>query len=159
MVRLSPSVHGEGDYGFVPMPIDIARSTGVAAYVGDGANRWPAVHRLDPANLFRLAIEKAEPGRRLNGAAEEGVPMRDIAQTIGEGLGLPVRSLSPDEAQAHFGWFAGFVALDGATSSALTRETLGWELWLKRFTSAEMRSSSQGAAGSCCTRSYRRMRG
>ena len=140
VVRLSPSVHGAGDHGFVPMLIDIARRTGVAAYIGDGANRWPAVHRLDAATLFRLAIEKAEAGTRLHGAAEEGIPMRDIAQTIGEGLGLPVRSIPANDATAHFDWFAGFVGIDGATSSARTRETLGWRP-TQRGLLADMRES------------------
>lgn len=126
VVRLSPSVHGKGDGAFVPMLIDLARQKGVAAYIGDGANRWPAIHRLDAAQLFRLALEKAEPGTRWNGAAEEGIPMRDIAQAIADGLGVPVRSLSGEEAAAHFDWFAGFVGLDGPTSSAITRAKLGW---------------------------------
>jgi len=114
VVRLPPTVHGAGDKGFVPMFVDIARRTGVAAYVGEGDNRWPAVHRLDAA------------GARLHAVAEEGVPMRSIAQTIGEGLGIPVKSLSADEAGAHFGWMGGFVGLDNRTSSALTREKFGW---------------------------------
>jgi len=126
VVRLAPTVHGAGDHGFVPRLIDIARRTGVSGFVGDGANRWPAVHRLDAAHLFRLALEKAAPGARLHGVAEEGVPLRAIAQTIGTALGLPVRSLTEDEAQGHFGWLAPFVALDNPTSSALTRSTLGW---------------------------------
>lgn len=126
VVRLPPSVHGRGDHGFVPALIDIARRTGVAAFVGDGANRWPAVHRLDAARLFRLALEKAAPGSRLHGAAEEGIPMRAIAEAIGEGLGVPVRSLTEDEAPAHFDWMALFVGIDIPTSSALTREALGW---------------------------------
>lgn len=126
VVRLSPSVHGAGDHGFVPMLIDIARRTGVAAYIGDGTNRWPAVHRLDAARLFRLALEKAAPGARLHGAAEEGVAMRGIAEAIGAGLGVPVRSLTKDEAQAHFGWMAGFVAIDNPVSSSVTRATMGW---------------------------------
>lgn len=127
-VRLSPSVHGAGDHAFVPALIDIARRTGVAAFVGDGANRWPAVHRLDAARLFRLALEKASPGSRLPGAAEAGIPMREIAETIGEGLGIPVRSITKDEASAHFDWLATFVAIDNPTSSAITREAVGWHL-------------------------------
>ena len=126
VVRLPPTVHGAGDHGFVPMMIDIARRKGIAAYIGDGANRWPAVHRLDAARLYRLALEKAIPGARLHGVAEEGVPMRSIAETIGAWLGLPVRSLSQDEAQAHFDWMALFVAIDNPSSSALTRSALGW---------------------------------
>jgi nucleoside-diphosphate-sugar epimerase len=125
-VRLSPTVHGAGDHGFVPMLIGIARRTGFSAFVGDGANRWPAVHRLDAARLFRLALEKASPGARLHGVAEEGVPMRAIAQAIGAGLSVPVRSLTEDEAAAHFGWFGRFVAIDNPTSSAMTRNALGW---------------------------------
>lgn len=127
-VRLPPSVHGRGDHGFVPALIDVVRRTGVAAYVGDGDNRWPAVHRLDAARLFRLALEKATPGSRLHGVGEEGVPMRAIAEAIGRGLGIPVRSLGAEEAATHFGWMALFVAIDNTTSSALTRESLGWLL-------------------------------
>ncbi len=108
------------------MFIEIARRTGVAAYLGEGDNRWPAVHRLDAARLFRLAVENAEPGTRLHAVAEEGVPMHAIAQTIGEGLGVPVRSLSQEEAGAHFGWMASFVGLDNPTSSALNRKKFGW---------------------------------
>ena len=126
VVRLPPSVHDRGDHGFVPTLIDVARRTGVAAYVGDGANRWPAVHRLDAARLFRLALEKAAPGSRVHGVAEEGVPMRAIAEVIGRGLGVPVRGMSEDEASAHFGWMALFVAIDNATSSERTRHSLGW---------------------------------
>jgi nucleoside-diphosphate-sugar epimerase len=127
IVRLSPTVHGAGDHGFVPMLIGIARRTGVAAYVGDGANRWPAVHRLDAAKLFRLAVEQAPAGTRLHAAAEAGVPMRTIAETIGAGLGIPVHGLSRDEAAAHFGWMAFFVGMDNPTSSTFTRELLGWQ--------------------------------
>ncbi len=126
VVRLSPSVHGKGDGAFVPMLIDLARQKGFAAYIGEGTNRWPAVHRLDAAQLFRLAVEKAHSGTVWNGAAEEGIAMRDIAQAVGDGLHVPVRSLSATDAAEHFGWFAGFVGLDGATSSAITREKLGW---------------------------------
>lgn len=125
-VRLPPSVHGAGDHAFVPALIAIARRTGVSAFLGDGANRWPAVHRLDAARLFRLALEQAAPGSRLHGAAEEGIPVRAIAETIGQGLGIPVRSLGEADAAAHFDWLASFVALDNPTSSALTRDTLGW---------------------------------
>jgi nucleoside-diphosphate-sugar epimerase len=126
IVRLAPTVHGTGDHGFVPMLIDIARRTRISAFIGDGANRWPAVHRLDAARLFRLALEKASPGARLHGVAEEGVPLRTIAQTIGTALGVPVRSLTEDEAHAHFDWFARFVAIDNPTSSDRTRSALGW---------------------------------
>lgn len=127
VVRLAPSVHGQGDHGFVPMLIETARRTGIAAYVGEGENRWPAVHRLDAARLFRLALEAAPAGSRLHGAAEEGIPMRTIAATIGQGLGVPVRSLTAAEAQAHFGWMAMFVGRDAPTSSALTRALLHWQ--------------------------------
>lgn len=125
-VRLAPSVHGAGDHGFVPMLIDIARRKGVAAYVGDGANRWPAVHRSDAARLYRLALEGAAPGSRLHGVAEQGVPMREIAEQIGRGLGVPVRSLDVDAARAHFEWMTGFVAMDNPCSSEITRHALGW---------------------------------
>ncbi len=126
VVRLPPSVHGDGDHGFVPALIGIAREKRVSAYVGDGLNRWPAVHRLDAAQLFRLALEKVPAGSRLHGVAEEGVPMRDIAGVIGKRLSLPVAARSSDEAAAHFGWFARFVAIDNPSSSALTRQWLGW---------------------------------
>jgi nucleoside-diphosphate-sugar epimerase len=126
MVRLPPTVHGAGDHGFVPMLIEIARRTGISAFVGDGTNRWPAVHRLDAARLFRLALEQATPGARLHAAAEEGVPLRGIAEVIGEGLGVPVRSLTAEDARTHFDWLAHFVAMDNPTSSALTRKSLGW---------------------------------
>jgi len=110
----------------VPALIDIARRTGVSAFIDDGANRWPAVHRLDAARLFRLALEHAAPGARLHAAAEEGVTLCAIAQAIGAGLGVPVRSLAKDEARTHFDWLADFVAIDNPTSSALTRNSLGW---------------------------------
>jgi nucleoside-diphosphate-sugar epimerase len=125
-VRLPPSVHGEGDHGFVPALIAVARKAGVSAYVGDGANRWPAVHRLDAARLFRLALEQG-PAGALHGAAEEGIPMRDIAAAIGAGLGMPVCSLSGDAAKAHFDWMAMFVGIDNPTSSAVTREAVRWQ--------------------------------
>jgi nucleoside-diphosphate-sugar epimerase len=126
VVRLPPSVHGRGDHGFVPALIDIARRTGIAAFIADGANRWPAVHRLDAARLFRVALEQAAAGSRLHGVAEEGITLRAIAEVIGEGLGVPVRSIAKDAAPAHFDWLAGFVAIDNPTSSAVTRDALGW---------------------------------
>ncbi|MFD7136526.1 SDR family oxidoreductase [Streptomyces sp. NPDC059894] len=126
VVRLPPTVHGEGDHGFVPALIGFARAHGVSAYVGDGANRWPAVHRLDAAPLFRLALETAPAGSRLHAVADEGVPFRDIATVIGRRLDLPVVGLSGDEAAAHFSWLTRFAGLDVPASSALTRQRTGW---------------------------------
>ncbi|HEY1975842.1 MAG TPA: SDR family oxidoreductase [Candidatus Baltobacteraceae bacterium] len=126
VVRLSPTVHGEGDHGFVPMLIKTAREKGVSAYIGDGQNRWSAVHRVDAARLFVLALDKGEKSARYHGVAEEAISFRAIAEAIARGLGVPARSLSPEEAADHFGWFAHFAALDAPSSSALTRERLGW---------------------------------
>jgi nucleoside-diphosphate-sugar epimerase len=126
VVRLPPSVHGEGDHGFVPILVSTAREKGVSAYVGDGRNRWPAVHRLDAAQLFRLALEKAPAGPRFHGIAEEGILFREIAEVIGKRLNIPVVSKSPEEAANHFGWFAHFAGLDCPASSKLTQERLGW---------------------------------
>ena len=127
VVRLSPSVHGEGDHGFVPMLINLAREKGIAAYIGEGANLWAGVHRLDAARLYRLALEKGVAGARYHGVADEGVPTRELAEVIGRRLNLPVRSLSVEEAKAHFGWMAFFFAMNLAASGALTRERLGWQ--------------------------------
>ena len=125
-LRFSPTVHGEGDHGFVATIVGIARTAGVSAYVGDGSNRWPAVHRLDAARMVRLALEKAPAGSIVHAVGEEGVAARDIAEAIGRGLDIPVTSVALDDAAAHFGWMGAFFALDVPTSSALTRELLGW---------------------------------
>jgi nucleoside-diphosphate-sugar epimerase len=126
-MRLPPTNHGDGDNGFVAALVGIARDKGVSGYIGDGTNRWPAVHRLDSARLFRLALEKAPAGSTLHAVADEGVPIRDIAEVIGRHLDLTVVSISPEDAGEHFTWLAGFLAADSPASSALTRELLGWQ--------------------------------
>jgi nucleoside-diphosphate-sugar epimerase len=127
VVRLPPSVHGDGDHGFVPILISVARDKGRSAYVGDGLNRWPAVHRLDAAHLYRLVLEKGSEGGTFHGVAEEGVPFRDIAGVIGRRLDVPIVSMNSDEATDHFGWFGRFAGADIPASSAFTRERLGWQ--------------------------------
>ncbi|MBO2923024.1 SDR family oxidoreductase [Pseudomonas asiatica] len=121
-VRLAPSVHGRGDKGFVPLLIDLARRTGVSAYIGEGNNRWPAVHRLDAARLYRLILETAQPRFAYHGVAEQGIPFKDLATAIGRGLGLPVEARSAE----HFGWFARLAGGDFPASNKSTREILGW---------------------------------
>jgi len=127
IVRLAPTNHGDGDNGFMAAIVGIARDKGVSGYIGDGTSRWPAVHRLDSAHLFRLAVEKAPAGSTLHGVAEEGVQIRDIAEVIGRHLSVPVVAVSPDDAAGHFTWLAGFLGLDSPASSALTRELMGWQ--------------------------------
>lgn len=126
VVRLSPLVHSTLDqHGFAHRLINVARDTGVSAYIGDGSNRWPAVHTLDAAHLYRLALEKAPAGTRLHGVADEGVPFRDIAEVIGRHVNVPVVSI-PGEDAGHFGFLSLFAALDNPTSSVLTQQVLGW---------------------------------
>ncbi|WDM15946.1 SDR family oxidoreductase [Streptomyces lavenduligriseus] len=127
VVRLSPTCHGAGDNGFMAMLVATARAKGVSGYIGDGANRWPAVHRLDAARLFRLAAEKAPAGSVLHGAAEEGIALRDIAEVIGRRLGVPTVSVAPEDAVGHFTWMSHFLGVDAAASSTLTRDLVGWE--------------------------------
>ncbi|MEU6607095.1 SDR family oxidoreductase [Streptomyces shenzhenensis] len=126
VVRLAPTCHGDGDKGFMAALVAIARARGVSGYLGDGANRWPAVHRLDAARLFRLAVEKAPAGTVLHGVAEEGVAIRDVAEVIGRHLEVPVAAVAPEAAAEHFAWLGGFLGLDAPTSSTLTRELLDW---------------------------------
>ena len=126
VLRLPPSVHGNGDHGFVPHLISIAREKGVSAFIGDGLNRWPAVHLLDAAHLYRLVLEKSSAGARYHGVADEGIPTREIAEVIGRHLNVPVVSKSREEAAGHFGWIAPFFGIDGRASGAQTQERLGW---------------------------------
>ena len=127
VLRLPPTVHGEGDNGFMATLVGIARDKGVSGYIGGGSNRWPAVHRFDAAHLFRLAAEEAPAGSVLHAVADEGVPIRAIAEVIGRHLDLPVVSIPPEQAGEHFGWLAYFLGADAPASSTLTRELLGWQ--------------------------------
>jgi nucleoside-diphosphate-sugar epimerase len=126
VVRFPSSVHGRGDHGFVPILINVARQRGFSAYPGDGANRWAAVHRLDAAHLFCLALQRALPGVRLHGMGDGGIPVKEIAEVIARHLGLPVRSIAPEEAMDHFGFLGRFFAMDIPASSAATRGWMGW---------------------------------
>ncbi len=126
-MRLPPTNHGDGDHGFIAALIGIAREKGVSGYIGDGTNRWPAVHRLDSARLFALGLEKAPAGSTLHAVAEEGVQIRQVAEVIGRHLDLPVVSVAPEDAGEHFTWLARFLGSDSPASSAATRELLDWE--------------------------------
>ena len=127
IIRLAPVVHGDGDTGLVPQLIGIARKKGHSGYIGDGQNRWPAVHRRDAARLFRLALEKGVAGTRYHAVAEEEIPFRSIAEAIGRGLNIPVGSITAKEAAKQFSYFGAFAATDNPSSSNLTRNQLGWE--------------------------------
>lgn len=126
VVRPAPSVHGVGDAGFIAAVVAAARSRGRSAYIGDGANRWPAVALADAAHLYCLALDAAPAGTRLHAVGEQGVAFRQVAEAIGRGLDLPVVSLTGDAADEHFGWTAPFVGLDVVASNALTRQRVGW---------------------------------
>jgi nucleoside-diphosphate-sugar epimerase len=127
VIRLAPTVHGENDHNFIPTLIKLAKEKGVSAYIGEGNNLWPAVHRLDTARLFRLALEKGVAGSLYHAVAEEGIPFREIAEAIGRQLGIPVLSIASEEAVNHFGWFANFASMDIPASSQITREQLAWQ--------------------------------
>ncbi|MGH3234931.1 MAG: SDR family oxidoreductase [Streptosporangiaceae bacterium] len=128
VVRFPLTVHGQGDHGFIPAIIAAARDKGISAYPGDGSSRWSAVHLLDAARLFRLALEDAPAGTRLHGVAEQAIPFRDIAAVIARHLNLPATAITPQEAEGHFGWMAPFALLDSPASSALTQQRFGWKL-------------------------------
>ncbi|MGP8008206.1 MAG: 3-beta hydroxysteroid dehydrogenase, partial [Acidimicrobiales bacterium] len=127
VLRFPPTVHGDGDHGFMATLVGIARQRGVSGYVGDGANRWPAVHRSDAARLARLAVEAAPAGSVLHAVADEGVPFREIAEAIGRHLGLPAESVPPADAAEHFAHLGHFAAMDSPATADVTRELLAWE--------------------------------
>lgn len=127
VIRLPPSVHGDGDHGFVPALIQLARERGFAVYVGDGRNRWPAVHRLDAARVYRLALEQGSAGAVFHAIADEGIPVREIAELVGRRLNLPTASKTPEEAAALLGFIGHALAMDGPATSTRTRARLGWQ--------------------------------
>jgi nucleoside-diphosphate-sugar epimerase len=127
VLRFPPTVHGDGDHGFVATLVGIARQRGVAGYVGDGSNRWPAVHRSDAARLVRLAVEAAPAGSVLHAVGDEGVPFREIAESMGRHLGIPTASVTPVDAVEHFAFLGHFVGLDSPATATVTRELLAWE--------------------------------
>jgi nucleoside-diphosphate-sugar epimerase len=127
VLRLPPTVHGDGDQGFMASIVGMAREKGVSGYLGDGSNRWPAVHRLDAAHLFRLALEKAPAGSVLHAVGDEGVPIRAVAEVIGRHLDLPVEAISAQDAAENFSWLANFLGIDSPAASTLTRELLDWQ--------------------------------
>lgn len=127
VVRFAPTVHGAGgDHGFIAVLAGIARAKGVSAYIGDGQNQWPAVHRLDAGKLVQLAVEREKPGSVLHAVAEEGITTRQIAEAIGQSVGVPAASIPAGQAAEHFGWIGMFFGADAPASSAITRELLGW---------------------------------
>ena len=126
VLRLPPTVHGDGDNGFLAAIVGVARDKGVSGHLGDGSDRWPAAHRLDAAHLFRLALEDAPAGSVLHAVADEGVPIREVAEVVGRQLGIPVVAVDPEDAGEHFGWLGAYLAIDSPASSALTRERMGW---------------------------------
>jgi nucleoside-diphosphate-sugar epimerase len=127
VVRLPPTVHGDGDQGFLSTVIAVAREKGFSGYIADGANRWPAVHVSDASRLFRLALEGAPAGSTLHAVGDEAVPIRAVAEVIGQQLDLPVAPVTADDAAGHFGWIAGLLGVDGPASGAHTREQLSWQ--------------------------------
>jgi nucleoside-diphosphate-sugar epimerase len=127
IVRLPPATHGNGDNGFISTAVGFAREKGAAAYVGDGANRWPSVHRDDAARLFRLALESAPAGSVLHAVGDEGVPIREVAEVFASHLGVPAVSVTPEQAGEHVGWLGGFWGVDGPASAQITRDLLGWQ--------------------------------
>jgi nucleoside-diphosphate-sugar epimerase len=126
VLRFAPTVHGDGDKGFIATYVGVAREKGVSGYVGDGAHRWPAVHRFDAARLARLAVEAAPAGTVLHAVGDEGVPFREIAEAIGRGLGVPTQSIAPENALEHFGPLGLFAGMDFPATATITRELLGW---------------------------------